>query len=112
MLAISPERVSQPTGLRRDPIIRPIIRKTLALGRPLGPVLYPASVGVIAICVRDREFADSLVEGDGFEPSVPLRSTTVRDCPVRALGTSRFRGKNTEVSCERDRRFESRPLQR
>lgn len=62
MLAISPERVSQPTGLRRNPIIRPIIRKTLALGRPLGPVLYPASVGVIAIWVIGVFF------GIGFYP--------------------------------------------
>ena len=33
--------------------------------------------GLSATTERDRGFADSLLEGDGFEPSVPVRQTTV-----------------------------------
>jgi hypothetical protein len=50
MLASNPE-LSEPMGLPRNPIIRPIIRNGLALRRLLGPVVYPASIGVIAIWV-------------------------------------------------------------
>jgi hypothetical protein len=51
MFVISPDRSSEPAGLRRDRIIQPIIRKALALGKSLGPILYLVSVGVIATWV-------------------------------------------------------------
>src|SRR6202008_4359460 len=51
MLVIGPVRSSEPAGLSRDRIIPPIIRKTFALGKSLGPILYLVSVGVIATWV-------------------------------------------------------------
>jgi len=38
--------------------------------------------------LRNRWFADSALEGEGFEPSVPRkRDYALRDCPFRFLGT-------------------------
>src|SRR5882724_4939731 len=55
--------------------------------------------------------ADSLVEGDGFEPSVPLeRNHASRDCQL-TFGIS-FRPRGPTLFGERDRGFESVFLQR
>jgi len=51
MFVIGRVRPSKPVGLHRDRITYPIIRKTLALSKSLGPILYLVSVGVIATWV-------------------------------------------------------------
>jgi hypothetical protein len=51
MLVIGRNRWSAPGALRGDRIAHPIIRKTLALAKSLGPSLYLVSVGLIAIWV-------------------------------------------------------------
>lgn len=51
MLVIGRDRPSEPAALRRDRIAHPIIRKTLARAKSLGPILYLVSVGVIATWV-------------------------------------------------------------
>ena len=58
--------------------------------------------------MRDREFADSLLEGDGFEPSVPLAKESVS----RKGKCDKGGGLEKRCPSYGDRRFESRFLHR
>lgn len=51
MLVIGRSHSLEPRALRRDRIVHPIIRKTLALAKSRGPTLYLVSVGLIAAWV-------------------------------------------------------------
>ena len=65
--------------------------------------------GLSATTERDRGFADSLLEGDGFEPSVP--HTKQPFWVPRSVPQFAFRDKN-RLFRARDRWFESISLQR
>jgi hypothetical protein len=47
-------------------------------------IIMPTIVRDMPTCppLRNRKFADSLLEGDGFEPSVPVRRTTLFEPPL------------------------------
>jgi hypothetical protein len=52
-------------------------------------ICWAAERQVSALRLRNRKFADSLLEEEGFEPSVPLKVLTVS--PARVAGRRRRR---------------------
>jgi len=55
-------------------------------------MFWPDILSPVSHLEGDREFADSLLEGDGFEPSVPVRRTTLFEPPLsqHARATAAF----------------------
>ena len=51
MSVIDYDRLSGAVGLCIDRLIRPIVQNILYLGKSLGPIIYPISIGVIATWV-------------------------------------------------------------
>ena len=53
--------------------------------------------------MRDREFADSLLEGAGFEPSVPRRDNIFRRPPQKPATTNRPDSQNRILTIDKGR---------
>jgi hypothetical protein len=51
MSVIDYDRLSGAVGLCIDRLVRPIVQNILYLGKSLGPIIYPISIGVIATWV-------------------------------------------------------------
>jgi len=65
----------------------PLAKRGGLSGGTKSPGCAPAT-SVVALSKQENQ--DSLLEEEGFEPSVPRnRDNAVRDCPFRFLGTSR-----------------------
>ena len=85
-----------------------VFGRQLALASQFDPLLR----NVIPVGVAARFAADSALEGDGFEPSVPqARMALAFEIALSPLRHSRS-ARETASFCERDLRFETASLQR